>query len=713
VATSYEDAQATLTELAPKHERRQFELAALRRYWQGNYWNDQANNRAGVSDVSQLFRDLKANQSDVGPDLKLVHNLLQEICVKYQTFLSPVPQVRTFRDPPFSDNRRKQATLKERVIYGTWWMNKMARRMGEIGWYLPLMGDCFPGVWPDYDRKLVRMMIRTPEGAHPIRSAYDGKLDAIVFRRDESQRALERAYPNFQVKAQPRYRIPRIRANAGGEQRVEIIEWSDDNEYVLWAGDQELKRISHGFGFNLFSQMGFIPVPGEDYNHGAVEQIVSMVELGNAGYSLMFQAMLENVFPTMVITDPGKAPADILRGPGSVIPVGPGGKVEYLTPPAQALGIQMAFLRENSDKVLEAAAMPRVSLGQSPATSIVTGAAVNELQGAGTGSTIEMVQGTEIGPGLSDWNEKALWIYANEFKDDTIPMYAIERVSGMELSGRGNASSFTFKGSEIVGSYRNEVVFSPHMNDHEKLVMGLQELGAGIVSKRYVGQQIGIEDYDAMVEEIYQEKIEEALLDAIGASFAQDPTPEAVAPAEQKIAAFVDPSAPAAPHPLLAMGQAPPSLPAGPPPPGPTGAGGPATFPGGTGTVAAPPLMEPQGAPAPGVPPQAAAPGPPAAASGPTLLQQVQTDMLGVHGIQGHVFLIGEIVQRGQTAGPVEVAVTDRADEQTITGALPQYQFKFSVIQGEPTEPHLEVTPGVTPKAPPAEPPTEEGDSNG
>jgi hypothetical protein len=42
--------------------------------------------------------------------------------------------------------------------------------------------------------------------------------------------------------------------------------------------------------------MSFIPVPGEDFNHGAVEQIVSMVEMGNALGSLLFQATLENVF---------------------------------------------------------------------------------------------------------------------------------------------------------------------------------------------------------------------------------------------------------------------------------------------------------------------------------------------------------------------------------------------------------------------------------
>lgn len=265
-------------------------------------------------------------------------------------------------------------------------------------------------------------------------------------------------------------------------------------------------------------------------------------------------------------------------------------------------------------------------------------------------------------------------------------MYAIERASGMELSGRGNAAAFTFKGSEIVGAYRNEIVFNPHMNDHERLVMNLQALNADLVSKAHVREQMGVADNDAMVEEIYGEKIEAALLDAIGQSFlaAGEPTPEGAVQAEAKVAAFIDPNANGVPHPLLSAGQAPPMLPTATP----------GSLPGG-------PPPAPPGGPLPPGPPT---PGGPPAPSGPPTLAQVQTDMLGVRGLQGRAFLIGEIVQRGSTDGPVEVAVTERADEQTLTQALPQYHFSFTVVAGEPNEENVEVTTGVTPKAPTPEP---------
>jgi hypothetical protein len=51
--------------------------------------------------------------------------------------------------------------------------------------------------------------------------------------------------------------------------------------------------------------------------------------------------------------------------------------------------------------------MPDVNFGQAN-QSIVTGKAINELQGAGTGSLVEMVQGVGIGKALVAWNEKAI-----------------------------------------------------------------------------------------------------------------------------------------------------------------------------------------------------------------------------------------------------------------------------------------------------------------
>src|SRR5439155_1023819 len=139
-------------------------------------------------------------------------------------------------------------------------------------------------------------------------------------------------------------------------------------------------------------------------------------------------------------------------------------------------------LQENERAVKQDTSMPDVNFGQFDA-SIITGKAINELQGAGTGSLVEMVQGFGIGEQLVQWNENALTIYQRMFADDKVYLQGCRPESITDLNPRQFAVGF--KGSEIVGSPRNEVVFSPYIGMHEKLVMSLQAQGAGLVSKKY------------------------------------------------------------------------------------------------------------------------------------------------------------------------------------------------------------------------------------
>jgi hypothetical protein len=673
VAITYEQAKLLHGQLERRYERRHQDCRALRRYWQGDYWAD-TNGREAVASVAQLFRDLKGSSPDLGPDIRLVHNILQEVCVKYQTFLSPVPMVRTFIESPYSDHRRAQATKKERAIYGTWWANKMPIRMAEVAWYLPLMGDCFVGIWPDFERKVPRMLIRSPEIAYPLRS-FDGQsLDAVMFRWEADVQAVKRQYPKFQI---PSARPPlinklRMRGNAEGEQKAEIIEYSDNVEYVMWANEQELKRVPHNFGFNLYGQMGFIPVPGEAFNHGAVEQVVNLVEMGNALHSLNFQAAFESVFAPIVLENPTKFGEQLEVGAGGVLTVNEGGRAYRLPPGANLQNID-AFISNNQDKIMEASGMPRSQFGVAPTSSVATGKSIDTLNGAATGSTVEMVQGTGIGPELVAWNEKALYMFQNLWAGDQINLYGLERESIASL--RAGQFSFSFKGSEIVGSTRNEVVFNPHMDDHERLVMMLQALGGNLVSKRYAREQFGVADNDAMVEEIFTEKIEDMLLSAIEAEL--QAAPQNAADLEQQGIQLID------------FGNLPAGSPAAPPgaATGPEAAppGAPASLAGGPGQVVAPPFPLPQGSPLPGGAPPAGPPaaGPPAQGSVVTLHAAQQT--LVKAEISGRAWLVGEIVQRGVTSGPVEIAVTDPADRQPLADAA-NFPVQFHIVAGEPKE---------------------------
>src|SRR5207253_8974168 len=122
------------------------------------------------------------------------------------------------------------------------------------------------------------------------------------------------------------------------------------------------------------------------------------------------------------------------------------------------------------------------------------------------GSMVEMVQGVGIGNGIVSWNEKAIEMARRLWRDDTMYLYGAAYQRFTDLVPQ--RFSLTLEGKELVGSPRNDVIFAPALNPHEKLVMNLQALGAGIISKKYVREQHGMPDNEAMVEEIFAETAE-------------------------------------------------------------------------------------------------------------------------------------------------------------------------------------------------------------
>ena len=666
------------------------DFARLRKLWHGGFW-EQSDSDSG--NVSSVFRDM-VQESNVSPDLKLVNNLLQQVCVKYQTFLSPIPMIRVFSDYEPDGNTmdaRRDANLKERYLYGLWSQRPQGMNsiMNTAAWYLPLFGDCFLGINPNPDTNTPMPFIRSPENAYPIPNYSDGTLEKVIFKWEVTEEMARASFGNEAVDKADR--APQSSRLKGGRRKrdgnFEILEYSDKKEFGRWLSGHKTHGIQHDYGFNLFEQIGFIQVPNEPWNHGAVEQLVGLVEMGNALLSLSFQAVLENVFPTMFLINPMKMPEELNLGPGGVVPLNEGGDVKWVSPPTGAVATQMAMLQNNEQSIKQGASMPDVMFGQSDA-SIITGKAVNELQGAGTGSVIEMVQGTSLGTALVSWNEKAIFMGQRMYKNETAHLFGLIPDSGIDINPK--QFSLSLKGKELKGSARNEVVFSPHTNTQQKVVMGLQMAGAGLVSKKWQRDQVGIPDNDAMEEEIYSEAINDAVLQAHlqavmatneqagGADF------EAAVEAEKIAVGYMQGrTQPAAAPPVApAAGGQPPPL-GGPPLP----AGGPPLPGEGLGPPGGPPALPP----APG-----AEVGPPMEGEGIILLGEAMAAFQLVE-VEGRVWLVGEIVERGEARNIIDVALTEREDRQTLVSGLPQYQgrLNFLLVEGEPQEINIEVTPGA------------------
>jgi len=669
-------------------------LRKLRRYWQGDWWQEWSTEHSGIQ---SLFRDIARAQGDnVTPDYRVVHNILQEVCLKYQAYLSSMPMIRVYVDPPESSLSRRQAVKKERYLYGTWNQRpmSMSQVVNRMAWYLPLMGDSFLGALPDIENSVIRPVVRSPETAYPVPS-YDGStLDAVIFSWETPKSVAAKQFPAYNPSRETKNWVKR-KFSGPSPDTVRVTEYSDGKEFARWVGKTKVSGVEHSYGFNLFDQIAFVNVPDEPFNHGAVEQIVTMNVAENLMRSLLVQAVLENIFPKYVLIDPSKAPEELDMGAGAVWGVNQGGDVKTLAPPLQALPVQQGFMAEGERAIKQSAGMSDANFGQ-PRGSIVTGKAINEMEAAGAGTNVEMVQGLGIGMGLVSWNEKAICMGRRMFKDETLNLNGIEKTSA--ISERH--FPLKIKGSELVGGYRNEVIFLPSMNDHEKLVMGLQGIGAGIFSKEHVANTLGIPDWQAMSEEILGERIQDIVVGGIEQELLAAPTPEAGQEVEGRALAYLQGATPAstAPPPggpaALPPGAGPPG--GGSPPPGGGGGMPIADLPGG-GQVAFPAMRMPQGAP---IPEQPGAPVEgPAASPNRVTLEEAISAFQGLQ-VEGQVFLVGEIVQSNQTSGDIEVSVTKGSDRQIIADGLPQWaaRLQFHTVSGEPGEPHVEVTPGAVPE---------------
>jgi hypothetical protein len=687
VAIDYEAAKRLRDDLDRDYTDRHATFKKLRDFWHGRHWETIDSQAHGLA---SLFKDLRG-QSDVGPDLKIVHNVVKEVVDKYQTFLSPTPMIQVYVDPPESEKRRAASTRKERFLYGCWSENQMSQILGKLSWYLPVFGDSFLGIWPDFEKNIPRVVLRSPENAYPFHG-FDGDMRGVIFSWKIRESALKRDFPKYQRRGD-RMRGKFLRGQPQ-DPEVELLEYSDGREFARWGDDQKLNGIEHSLGFNLFDQVQFLNVPDEPWGHGAIEQYVGLNFASDVLKSLLIQAAFASVFPELVLINPSKFSENMERGPGAVWGVNEGGDAKYLQAPVQGIVANTQFAANMDHNIRIGTGMPEVNMGVAPTSSVATGKAINELQGAATGAMVEHVQGLGIGRGLVSWNEKAITIAQSMFRDDRIYLFGVRPESNMDLVPQRFA--WSGKGSDLVGSPRNEVIFSPHISDHEKLVMGLQAAGGGLVSKKWQRNNIGIPDNEAMVEEILAEALEDGVLGAVLQHFMAEPSPEGAEQTAEQAGAFLSGLPAPAPHPLLA-------LPGGSPQGGSAGAqgGGPPVgpiSPGAPGQAMSPALREPPGSPPPaGLAPQGA----PQGRGGAIALNDVVAAFQSVQGVRGRVFLVGEIVARGETSADIEVALTE--DDRQAIGTAPslaQYapRFVFHQVSGEPQEEHVEVTPGRVPQ---------------
>lgn len=670
----------------------------LRNFFNGHMWEDE---QQMTRSLTSVFRDLRTSDSnDREPDIKMTLPFIESIVTKYIAYLCNPPQI-SMDTPPEGyaglrklETRRALADQNEKFLYGLWAKNAIRRHFSRQGFYLPLMGSCFSGVHPDFKNKTIQYLIQSPENAYPLWNLQRTELLAVGFKFELPLDIAVRTFGESAVKLldDTRFSLRNLMPGWKGDnvKTLTCIEWYDDHQKQILLQGQRVSGVEHNLGFCPWEETRFYDVPDEDFGKGVIEGNVPLFQKLNMLDSLELQAVIENVFARMVIINPSLAPEDIDNSPGGVIPVGQGGDVKWIGPPEVTADLTKSMAR-SMEFVERGTHIPPAAYGEGVASSITTGKAQHEAT-LPTGNMVEYVQGN-ISDTWESLNEKAIDMTETIFKNRKVVFFGrqFESAPGTLLSALEKPARFeiTLAGSDLKGWTSHQLTFQPLLNLHEKIVMGLQLGGGGLVSKRWQRDQIGIADNNAMAEEILQEQLVEINVAGMLAQAQQgaiDPlSVENSFLAMEKGSYTPVPSIPTAPAGLAAAGlQTPPgALPPGMPAPGPAA---PAMNPGDMG----PDLGLPE------VP--AGAPEPPEA-TGQFTLQQAVDDFSRIKKLKGEVWLVGEIVQRGATDGDIEVDVTEMLDKATIINGLPdKYHgyIKVHPTQGVPEEPNVQVGPGHT-----------------
>ncbi len=639
----------------------------------------------------------------------LVWNLVHPIVEAKRMLLNRLPGIKIAPPIPGDPAARDKADKLEKVLYTLWDACAMVRQHGFACQNLALYNATPWFVRWDQELDMPTVTVRNPGECYPAFKSDGHRVAFCIFAYERSADELYELFPDKRQLLSKHARTSTAQLN--------VTEYVDQDSYVIIIGD----KSSHD---ELFrgddSKRGFCPVVitpgipalGDPFPLSSLDQVVPLNHYLNRFQTMSGDSLEGVLFPGVVLQGEGSDQVAWNTGPRAVNRLPDGVMYQHIQP---AVMPQEVFVHLQRIEMLmrRMVQFPESASGEMDA-SVITGKAVSRLQGVMTGMAAETQAAMQ--EDLQAINRMILSMLDNYRPSKKFTMHT--RAPGTLLAAPGRSNEpFTVEFTpeqDIAGYYENQLIYSPFGTDWStSIVTGMQLVQGRIWSHQHLMDMLpGSGDATGMMKEIEEEdrrRMEQEL--------------QLQTQAQQQLAQFQanlqsqqaqqQAQAQAATAPSGAGGGLAPTAqtPEG------ASASGPAV--GGLATTTALPLGQPQvmgtGEPFTGregfplsfeeVQPYA------------TGLEAIQAGQTGVQGealpgktmvtaeeiiaaitaatnrkgfkalnkLQGEVYLVGELAERGFTDGPIQFAITVKADQQVIVTALPQYAalglLQFRVIE--------------------------------
>ena len=411
----------------------------------------------GGGDFGPLYYDDEKSQK-----LRIVVNILKPMAEAKRGLIGKMVDVRvpvSGIDPA----TMALADANEMRIRAIWRESKMKRLLGDMGFYLPIHGDCVGFVDLDLDKKNAHIGVRSGRYFYAV---------PIDFRCiDIAEACFTAEYSGLHA--------------AALFNRPDLESIANVKVYEYWCEEQHCYLTVHAKGFLINNENKFAPhiplsvlpniaVPGSLFGDDDISAGIELVKEYNRRYAIETEAIVRTLFAPWIVKNPLQVPKEISLDPYSVIPVGEGGDVK----PAQPAQIPWQWMKgkeELRSLINTVTGTPSALTGEMD-SQIVTAKAFNASLGP-MNAQME-VRNAYIHDGIEHLTMLALKAQCEIFGDDLHKTFAMSR--------DGVPYGLEYYGKEIEGYYENEVFIpgSSFVDEQTEFMQVQAALNQGRMSKR-------------------------------------------------------------------------------------------------------------------------------------------------------------------------------------------------------------------------------------
>lgn len=624
----------------------------------GNYW-DRVVGETWRKWEGIIYEPANASQGD-RRQVRIIINLLPQIVEAKRALWSVMPQIRVpYRS--LDDGDMRMSDMLERTYRALWKENRMGEKLGDGGWYGALLGTAVFCVYPDIVNKIPKVVCRSPYGFYgiPGNLEQDGSTwKTCVFNTRMRARQARMMWPKSAGE------IPDTSDN------INIIEYWDESTKMT-----VLKEGAIILDGPIDNRLGKVPVvtvpniaqPGQWWGKGDGDDAVPAIAELNKRFNIENQAFSDQAGAPWEATGLDMDSKDVSLDPDAINKFQTGGGLKKSTTGGLPWQIYQSNqqLRQYVDALTDFPEVMRSMFGGSN----VSGKAINNL----------------MGPIQARMELRQRYLYPrveilNKLMMETMATYWGGQSCVLQGSEKGKRYNFEIvPDRDFEGYFENEVYLdsASYFDVQSKVVLGLQMVAAQGCSIKTFVQKLNPftdnwEEEHAQIQKEQQERIQLAMMAQMMAQNPMGANPDVGQPTQDN---------------KSLMGGTETSAQALPPPPGMTED---------VAQMGGMAMNESASTPGPGNPFEAAAM-PDQGMGEMTLIADL---IRATPKVTGRVFLAGSIVTEGRP-GPegIEIWFTDMVDwatvRQFVTKEEPDVAGQFNPMQGIPSTPYIEVTPGT------------------